>query len=224
MSRKPNYSGTFRLTDVEPASKLVLTAEMEKRRLEVEGQVKSIGFRGKIDKADGLFSETIGITLSWTYARDAYIVSLMPASILFSSIAVECAINNDSRMMTDREKQYLEMQKNHRSNPSDWLMLSNVTLRKARANTLPVDSLLDKAESIDTKNAPTAKFIKRRNLIAHGDYRHHMVGFESDYGGPTKVLRKFADVPGSEALDQFLKASTFLNAWMAQGPDLSSFW
>jgi hypothetical protein len=223
MRRKPTYSGKFELRD-EPDSKLhVIPQEMAAREQEVKGKVRAIIFSGVIDKANGLFSEQLGITLSWTFARDAYIAALMPAAILFSSIAVECAMNQDARMRPVRQKQFQNMEKNNRPNPSDWLMLSNDTLRKAKIQGLPVNELMNKGESIATKSDPTIMFIERRNKIAHGDYRAFMVGFEQDYGGPSKIVRNFPDVPGSEALDQFNKASAFLTAWISQGPDLPEF-
>lgn len=190
----------------EPDSKLrLIPEEMTARKQEVAGLVRTIIFNGTIDKADGLFSEQLGITYSWTFARDAYIASLMPACIVFSSITVECAINNDARMFPAKQKIYQDDMKRNRPDPSDWLTLSNRTLGQAKGAGLPVHELLDKTESIATDNDPTVTFIERRNKIAHGDYRSFMVGFEQDYGGESKVLRKFTDVRGIEALDQLKK-------------------
>jgi hypothetical protein len=218
---KPKMDGKFVLLDVEPDSKLDLSVSDRPIRIqEVSGHVKQIAFKGQVEQAHGTFSENIGITLSWTIARDCYVAGIMPATIQFASTAVECAINNDSKMRSAREKQYADAVKSSRQEPNDWLQLSNSMLRKAQAQGLSVQILMDGGESL---NGKTIAFIYRRNKIAHGDYSEFTYHFQSNFGTDVPVTRKFADIYPRDALDQFVKCSNFLKVWIGQNPDIQGF-
>lgn len=197
--------------------------EKEKREKEVAGLCKGIDINVVGDKFVGSFGDLSAITRSWTMARDSYIVGLMDVCILFSSIAVECAINNDERMTNAKNKQ-LQQQKERKSpDASDWLMLNPFTLRQAKPEKLPIQLLLDSDESIEPdKELP--KFIRRRNIIAHGSYQD----YSSDVGKrllkhDIKLTNVWVDVPPVEALDQFKKCSAFLTEWVNQQPKMRDF-
>ncbi|MEW6042935.1 MAG: hypothetical protein AB1608_01585 [Thermoproteota archaeon] len=197
--------------------------EREKREKEVAGLCKVIGIDVIGDKFTGSFGDLSAITRAWTIARDAYIVGLMDVCILFSSIAVECAINNDQRMTNAKNKQ-LELQKERKlPDASDWLLLNPHTLRQAKPEKLPIQALLDPDESIGPdKELP--KFIRRRNIVAHGSYQD----YSSDVGKrllkhDVKLTQVWVDVPPAEALDQFKKCSAFLTEWVNQQPKMKDF-
>ena len=147
-----------------------------------------------------------------TIAMKCYEQEIMDATILFSSNAVEYAINMDKKMQKLRQKQISDR------NPIGWLMLNEDTLRKASTQKLPVKKLLDSNETI--KNP---KFINRRNQIAHGEYRDYLSSMQvnSDVGFALH-LSDYIHIPKEDALDQFKKCSAFIIEWIDQNPDVIS--
>lgn len=206
-------------TDSKISSSMSDKSDREK---EVKGIVKRILFTGKLEKSVGTFSENLGITFSWTMASDCYIEGLMAGTIQFSSTAVECAINHDSLMEKIRKDQFEKMKKENHLEPSDWLQLNPITLRKARERKLPVDELINSDESIDTKKDPLIKFLQRRNEISHGDYKNYFVDISRKFGTEKDIVMKYVDIPPKEALEQFLKCSRFLTKWVNQEPKIAS--
>ena len=88
-----------------------------------------------------------GITDSWFIASDCFLVQQFPATILFSAISVESALNHDSRLYDLRKKE-------------GWLSLG-------KAINAAKDTGIDISDLIDKNGQP--EFVTLRNKIAHED-------------------------------------------------------
>lgn len=112
----------------------------------------------------------VGITHSWFTACDCFLASLYAPSVLFASIAVECVLNHDTRLYSQRKK-----------SRNKWLSLTPNILNLARKKGLPTKLLLFKNENFKMKKL---LFVQRRHQVAHGNqegYRkiHLPKSFES---------------------------------------------
>lgn len=176
------------------------------RKKEIKGICQRIVVSTKVAELEGCFGETNGINRSWTIARDSYVVGLYDASIVFSSIAVECALNNDMKMNPDT-----------RSN--NWVTLNKKTLKKMGKQNLPVEALLESDESIDDEDLPL--FVKNRNKVAHGDFGLYKTQFSRYHPKTGHIIEQsIVDISSQDALVQFLKCSKFLKSWVKQNPEL----
>lgn len=195
--------------------------DLDERKKEVSGICKYIKTVYVDEKISGNFNDLGGITRAWTIARDCYIIGLMDASIVFSSIAVECAINKDKLMQTSRKEQFDKL--NKKTNHSSWLQLTSKTLESAQKQHLPVEKLLNDKESIE-KGKPNPIFIDRRNHLNHGDYSLYPNTFTRYLPNVQKIIKHvIADISPIDALDQFKKCSSFIEAWVNQNPDIIDF-
>lgn len=216
--QSPPYDGHLILDRMESDSTIHLES-MDERRKSVEGIVKIIRLSASIGKAGGHWSEGYGITLSWSMARDCYLVGMPAGTIHFASTAVEAAINNDIRMKQVRQEK-IEKLKKRFPETDGWLYLDRDTLKAAKDNDLPSEILLGEGESIDNGKV---QFLERRNKIAHGDYRMFSLEMDGDYGLDKRVASDVVNVDYQSALDQFMKASSFLKSWLDQRPKVNGF-
>ena len=152
-----------------------------------------------------------GVGRALDIARNCYVNEIMDATILFSSIAVEYAINMDKRIKKEKI-----------TNSKGWLNLNMKTLEIANNAKLPVTNLLNSNESIKSKKKIT--FVHRRNQIAHGEYRGYSgtLQTDSDDAGFALCLSDYIHVPKEHALDQFKKCSAFIIPWINDNPDISN--
>lgn len=154
----------------------------------------------------------IGITSSWFCAIDCLAVGLYDPSVLFASISVECVLNHDLRL--DSERQNALQHK--------WFDLNWKNLKLAYEKGLPTNLLLNDGENFSKDSA--LEFVARRNKVAHGD----LSGYNQIYPGSFDKQyfdEEFFDIghtrPSKEhAIDQIEKAKKFIIEWAKQKPKI----
>ncbi len=152
------------------------------------------------------YAET-GIISNWIIACNCLAASLFTPSLLFATIAVECAINHDSRLQSSKK-----------SGNFKWLNLTNNSiLKQAHDVGIPTKFLCDDGETInDSKNI---RFIDRRNKIAHGDcYGYRKISTITKI--PPNIIRtsKSEQPTREHALHQIEKSKNFIIEWAKSIP------
>ena len=215
---QPNY---IKVKEIEQIPwERTINPEISEIRFSTDAIVRNLtGFTGmfEIRLTDGIgtfpeqFTE-IGITINWTTAVDCLGLRIFPASVIFASIAVECALNHDLRLESYRQSMDYE-----------WIDLNFKNLKKAHQIGLPTDLLLKNNESFE--NNTRMEFVDRRNKVAHGDgsgYASIVGRREFTKGAYTSdAYQAGSSSPTRDhAIDQIETARKFIVAWASQSPTI----
>ena len=172
------------------------------KNLEDLSETFDIIFQDKDNHELGEWYVNSGIVNNWITAVECLAVSRYAPALLFASIAVECAINHDSKMQKIKEN----------DTKHNWINLTNNTvLMNAHKVGIPTEILCDEDESLNDKNY--IRFIDRRNKIAHGDYSgYRKIPIMTKSNGILRISK--SEQPTREhALYQIEKSKKFILEW-----------
>ena len=142
-----------------------------------------------------------GITDSWFIASDCFLVQQYPATILFAAIAVESALNHDSRLYDLRQEN------------DGWIALGKA-IEKAKNAGIDVSDLVDEKDQLE--------FVTIRNKIAHGNltgytkFQQTKIKDHNDIDEISKTWRVGED----QALKHLKTSFYFLKKWAEKNPTL----
>lgn len=150
-----------------------------------------------------------GVRNSWFTAVECLGASQYAPALLFAAIAVECAINCDSR--------FEPIRKNKKNNNGWKNLTNNKILLDASSVGIPTSILCDDDESI--KDIKHIRFIDRRNKIAHGDYSSYRKIPTVIEITPNRKSMSKSNLPTKEhALHQINKSKDFIFNWVMSKP------
>lgn len=141
-----------------------------------------------------------GITDSWFIASDCFLVQQYPATILFSAIAVESALNHDSRLYDLRQKE-------------GWMTLGKA-ISEAKKVGIDVSDLLDEDDK--------PEFATLRNKIAHGDMTGYTNFLQEKIQDPNDIdeIVKTWRVSQEHALKHLKSSFYFIKKWAEKEPTI----
>jgi hypothetical protein len=149
--------------------------------------------------------DSTGIQDALLTAKQCFCFGLNDACIVFSSIAVECVLNWDTRLQQERKNRNVKGKR-------AWLDVDNKNLQLAHNKGLPIEKLLYNNEMIaDLGTNKPVKFVFLRNKHVHGDYSAlGEIHYLSDDSARLQVYRH---TKSTTALGQLNNSIGFVNAW-----------